>query len=146
MFTVKKFLTACSIVAILSLAIYAYGFYTVERRITAAGKIKALGVGIYWDSNCTEEVTSINWGTVEPNSTTNETVYMRNEGNVDATLYLSTENWDPPGVETFITLGWNYTDSLLAPDEVIVVDFILEIANITGITSFSFDIIITTSG
>ena len=117
-----------------------------QKSITTSGKIKAIGVGIYWDSDCAEKVIFINWGTVEPNSTTYRTVYMQNTGNVDSAIYLSTGNWTPLEAEDFITLGWDYTGDLLEPHEVIKVDFILQIANITAIESFSFDITITTTG
>ena len=117
-----------------------------QKRVTVTGEVKAVGVGIYWDSNCKEKVTFIDWGIVEPGSITYEMVYVQNEGNVNSAMYLLTENWSPPEAETFITLDWNYTDNLLEPNEIIGVDFILQITNITDIASFSFDIVVTTSG
>ena len=142
----RKLLTACLVVALLSLAIYACGLHMTRKSIATIGKIKAVGVGIYWDSDRKENVTFIDWGIVEPNSTTHKTVYMQNEGNVDSALYLSTGNWIPLEAETFITLDWDYTGNLLEPEEMIGVDFILQIKNITDIASFSFDITVTTAG
>ena len=142
----KRLLTACLIVLILFLAINIRGQNIAQRQIINTATIKAIGVDIYWDNECTEEVTNIDWGIVEPNSTTYKMVYMRSKGNVDVILYLSTGNWTPPEVENFVTLDWDYTGDLIAPDEVVAVNFILRVGDVTDIKSFSFSITVTAVG
>ena len=116
--------------------------------VPSVGTVKAIGVGVYWDSGCTTPVSSIGWGMIEPNETkTSDPVYIRNEGNADVTLSMETTNWDPSAASGYITLGWDYAGGVISPDGVVQVTFTLSVSsNIEGITSFSFDIIIVGTG
>jgi hypothetical protein len=102
-------------------------------------------VGVYWDADCTNRVTSIDWGTLYPGQTASKLIYIRNEGNVSMTLSLATENWNPPEAANYISLSWNYDGRTLRPGDVIPVTLYLSVSpNIPStITSFSFDIIIS---
>ena len=118
-----------------------------EKTFSNAGSVKAIGVGIYWDENCTSEVSSINWGIIEPGSNENVTIYIRNEGNSVASLSMETSNWNPSNASNYITLSWDYGGLSINPEEVLRVTFTLSVsASIEGITSFSFDITIVGSG
>ena len=111
------------------------------------GSIKAIGVSVYWDLECTNEVSSLDWSVLEPDSSENKIIYIKNIGNAAETLSLDTENWNPANASTYITLTWNYDDLPIDPDEVAEVTMTLTISpSITGITSFSFDILIIGSG
>ncbi len=115
--------------------------------ISNAGEVKAIGVGVYWNSDGTNEVTSINWGILEPGSSTNRTCYIQNEGNSASTLSMNTTNWDPTNASDYISLTWDYDGQLVNPDEIIPVVLTLAISgSVTGITGFSFDIIIAING
>jgi len=107
------------------------------------GTVKAIGVGVYWDSGCSNSVTSVNWGTVEPGSTNDVTVYIKNEGNTAATLSSTTENWDPSIASTYMSLTWDYGGQVIDVGEVVQVTLSLTVSDtIEGVTSFSFDIVI----
>lgn len=109
-----------------------------------SGTVKAVGVGVYWDQACTQNVTSINWGLVEPGSSENVTVYIRNEGNAPATFSMSTSGWNPAEAATYITLRWDYNGQTVSKQAVIAVKFTLSVSSdIVGITDFSHDIIVT---
>lgn len=111
------------------------------------GTIKGIGVGVYWDSGCSNQVTSVDWGTVEPGSTKNVTVFIRNEGNVPETLSLETENWNPQNASSYMSLTWDYGGQAINVDEVVQVTLSLSISDtIEGITNFSFDIVIIGTG
>jgi len=74
-------------------------------------------------------------------------VYIRNEGNVDMTISLSTENWSPSNASSYVTLDWDYAGQCVGSNKVIQVLLTLSIcSSIEGITTFSFDIAITGSG
>jgi len=110
------------------------------------GTVKATGVGVYWDSDCKNSVTSVNWGTVEPGSTNDVKVYIRNEGNAAETLSSTAENWNPSTASMYMSLSWDYGGQVIGVGGVVPVTLSLSVsASITGITSFSFDIVIVGS-
>jgi len=118
-----------------------------NRTVSNTGTVKAVGVGVYWDQALTNPVSSINWGTLEPGSSVNKTVFIRNEGNTGATLSMTTSNWNPSGASSYMTLSWNYGGQTLSAGQVVQVRFTLSVSSsITGITGFSFDITIAASG
>ena len=126
-------------------SVLAAGLLMAYQRVPNSGNVKAVGVGVYWDNACTNNVTSIDWGFLEPGATVNKTVYIKNEGNTPMVLNMTTDNWNPASASENITLSWNregYVLNTTAP----VVQAILTLSvspNISGVTSFSFDIIIT---
>lgn len=140
------------IVATLTLILYTLTLSAVSqvmssfqsnRTISNRGAVKAIGVGVYWDQNCTVEVTSINWGLIEPGSSVNVTVYIRNEGNSAGNLTMYITNWSPSNASNYMTLSWDYMGQLINVDEVLGVTFTLIVSTeIQGITNFSFDIVI----
>lgn len=118
-----------------------------DKTVSNVGSVKAIGVGVYWDENCTSEVSFIDWGMLEPGSGENVTVYIRNEGNSVASLSMDTSNWIPSNASDYITLSWDYGGVSISPGEVVQVTFTLSVsASIEGVTSFSFDIVVMGSG
>jgi hypothetical protein len=118
-----------------------------DRTISTVGSVKGIGVGIYWDSACTNQVSSINWGVIDPGSNKTMTVYVRNEGNAVVTLSRTTQNWNPTTSANYMTLNWNYAGQTLNVNQVLLVRMTLIVSRTTsGITSFAFDIIITATG
>jgi hypothetical protein len=118
-----------------------------NKTISNTGSVKAIGVGVYWDQNCTNPVSAIDWGILEPGSTKNVTIYIRNEGNSAVSLGMETSNWSPSNASNYIALSWDYDGSSIDPSVVVSVIFTLAVsASIEGITSFSFDITIIGSG
>ena len=118
-----------------------------SRTISNAGSVKAIGVGVYWDQACSNPVSSISWGTIDPASGVNKTVYIKNTGNNAATLSLTTSNWSPSNASSYMTLSWDYNGQPINVNAVIQVKLTLSVlSSISGITSFSFDITITASG
>lgn len=121
------------------------GVALITTRVTIrnVGTIKTVGVGLFQDKNCTTALSSFDWGMTDPGSVRNETVYIRNEGSVEASLYLETKNWEPPEASEYITLSWDYSNQMIKPNESIQVTFFLSVSSkITGITNFNFDITI----
>ncbi len=132
------------LLSLVALTVVASGFIQSSVRIRGQGTVKAVGVGVFWDSNCTSPVSFIDWGMVEPGSMNNVTVYVRNEGNVAATISLATDNWNPANASDYLTLSWNYDGQQLSPQEVIPTILTLTVSpSVHGIESFNFDIIIS---
>lgn len=140
----KAILLTATVMALLLATLIGLVFF---KRISSVGMIKTVGCEVFWDSALTQRVTSIDWGILEPGQEKNVSVYIKNTSNVHANLTLGTEKWVPSTSSDYITLFWNYNNHTLGIGEVIPVTFTLAVAsNITGITNFSFDIVIIASG
>lgn len=115
-----------------------------HRRIPNAGNVKTVGVGVYWNSTCTSNVTSVDWGFLEPGATANVTIYIRNEGNIPVVLNVTADNWNPTSARDNIALTWNREGYVLNADSVIQAVLTLSVSSdISEVESFNFDILIT---
>jgi len=144
-------LTIAAMVTILFIAFLSFhailGQSNIALSIGSQGTVKAMGVGVYLDSSCSNAVSFVDWGTIEPDSAKNIAVYVRNEGNGIITLILGTDNWTPSNASNYMTLSWDYADQPIDLQEVVQITLTLSTSpDIEGITNFSFDIIINTIG
>lgn len=111
-----------------------------------ASSVEGLGVGIYWDQACTNRTLSLDWGAIEAGSNNTLTVYIKNECNSEASLWLGTSNWTPSAALDYMSLNWNYSGQVLKVNQVIPLELTLTVyPTISGITDFSFKTIITIS-
>ena len=118
-----------------------------SRTVSNAGSVKGIGVGIYWDSACTNSISSINWWSLEPGSEKTVVVYVRNEGNAVVMLSKAIQDWNPSTASSYMTLNWDYAGQTLSVNQVLQIKLTLVVSpSISGITSFSFDITITATG
>jgi len=136
-------------VALIMTAVSAALFYSW--RITSRIQIRypsppppTVKIGVYTDSSCVTAVTEIDWGTLMPGDAAKRLVYIRNEGDVPVVLHVSAEKWNPSEAANYMALDWNSTGAKIGVTTGIDVELQLTIfSNCTGITSFSFDIVIT---
>jgi hypothetical protein len=111
-----------------------------------AGVLKTIGIGAYWDPDLTSKASTTDWGLLQPGAQKSLTVYVHNEGNSPVTLSLSTSNWIPSTASDYLALTWNYNGQTISPSAQMQVTLTLTVSsNITGISNFSFDIIIAAS-
>ncbi len=145
-FTKKTVIAATCILAIIVLGL------TIEesasnQNIVYAQTIKGIGTGIYWDQACLNKTISLNWGTIAAGSSSNLTVYVRNEGKSAVTLSLSTSDWAPSSASSYISLNWNYTKQALKTNQVIPIELTLTVSpTIDGVTDFNHVTTITAIG
>jgi hypothetical protein len=113
--------------------------------IPASGTITSINVGVFSDSACTQTATSIPWGTLNPGTSQTCTIYVKNTGNAPETVSLSTTSWNPSNANTYLTLTWNVpTSTVINAGQNLQASLTLTTAsNVGGLTSFSFNIIIT---
>jgi hypothetical protein len=139
------FTTMCIIlVAILGTAIMNSAS---SKNVAYANSVRGVGVGIYWDQDCTNRTLSLGWGVIEPGSNSTLMVYVRNEGDSAVSLWLRTFNWTPSVASDYMTLNWTYSGRILSANEVIPIELILNVSpTISGITDFSIDLVITATG
>jgi len=102
----------------IAVPVFAYMyFYQTEPVYVAAGVVlqtypdPTMQIGVYWDENCTQPVTSIDFGQmIHPNEaiTLWKAIYIRNEGDVwNAICFNSTLPFHYP-VATEIADDWTY--------------------------------------
>ena len=133
-----------AVIAIVSLMVSALGALVATHTISNSGRLVTLGVGIYSDSGCATQLSTIGWGTLNPGDVKTCTMYVRNEGNVPVSLKMTVDNWSPPTASTYITLTWNKESAVLSTNQVVEATVTLTVSsNISGVTSFNFDITIT---
>jgi hypothetical protein len=143
----RALLTVFLCVLALSIVGVALSLLQTSKSFSSVGAVKGVGVGIYWDSTCTNKTSSINWGTFDPGSSKLVTLYVRNEGNTPVTLSKTVNNWTPSNAPNYITLTWNYASLTLGSSKVLQISFKLAISSVvSGITNFTFGTIITASG
>jgi hypothetical protein len=120
---------------------------TIQQNVSSSGTIKVIGASIFWDTNCTNKVTSITWGTITPGTSIRKNVYVRNDGTATGTLSMSYGNWTPTTAASYLTLTWNCTNCNLARSALVCAELTLAVqSNITGITDFNFIIFIQAAG
>jgi len=123
------------------------GLLTTSKTLSSTGSVKAINVEVYWDSQCTQSVTLVGWGTHEPGDSINRTIYIKNAGNAPMTLALTSSGWDPAEAVNHITLSWDKEGEVLDANVVAQAVLSLDISEtVTGITDFSFNIVIEGSG
>ena len=123
------------------------GLLTRSISIPSSGVIKAINVDVYWDVGCTQNVTGIDWGTPAPGDVVNNVVYIKNGGTSLVTLSMLSSGWDPAGAGSFLSLTWDREGATVDAGGVVQASLSLDVSGaITGITDFSFDIVIEGTG
>jgi len=121
----------------------AYAAVTGMFKVTNTGYVKAIGVQVYFDEACTNEANSIDWGYLLPGETNTKTVYVRNNGTVPVILSHTVQNWNPADAKNYIIFSWDGENKVVNASEVVAVNLSLHVVeNITGIESFSFELVI----
>lgn len=144
-----KFKTALLIILIIILGVQIFYvsaqiYFNLVLKGFGSVNVRTVGVEAYSDLNCTKPVLEINWEKFDPGQTKTIIIYLKSTSNTNTTLTLTTSNWSPQNASKYITLSWSYKNTTIQPQEVLEVQFTLHVAySITGITDFSFDIIIT---
>ena len=100
-------------------------------------------IDVYADESCSQSISSIEWGSLEPGNSVNRIVYVKNSGSTDVVLGLLTENWNPAAANEYLNLSWDYDGNALDIDAVLSVTLTLSVdSSVSGVTDFNFDIVI----
>jgi len=120
------------------------GLLMSSQSLQSSGTVTAINIGVYSDSGCTQNLTSINWGSIYPSNSTTRIIYVKNNGSLPVTLTMTTGNWVPSNANTYISLSWNQEGTVLSAGQSTTATLTLSASASAGnITSFSFNIIIT---
>jgi len=131
-------------IAVMGLVVSAMGTLVATHTISSSGSVTAVGVGVYSDSACTNSLSTISWGTLNPGNVTTYTMYVKNTGTMPVTLNMTVGNWSPTSASSYITLTWNQEQYVLQASQVVTAVLTLSVSSsISGVTTFSFNITIT---
>ena len=120
------------------------GLLMSSQTLQSSGTVTAVNVGVYSDSGCTQNCTSIDWGTIAPGNSSTRTIYIKNIGTIPMTLSMTTGSWVPSNANTYISLSWNQGGTVLSAGQSTAATLTLSASASAGnITSFSFNITIT---
>ena len=123
------------------------GLLTMNLTVPSTGTVSTINVNAYSDSACTQTLTTLNWGNIAPGNSVTKTVYVKNTGNAQVTLKMTKTNWNPTTAGGVITVSWNKEGTTLGVSQVATATFTLSApSSISGITTFTFDIVITGTG
>jgi hypothetical protein len=117
-----------------------------QRKIPSSGNIKTLGITVYADEACTQSLTFIGWGLVEPGSSYKRDIWINNTGNTQVKLSMTTEGWNPAEAEGYITLTWDKEGATLNVKQLVKATLTLTVSasvTQTNVRDFSFTIVIT---
>lgn len=137
--------TIIALVAVgILLTVTTLGLLSANQTVPFSGTITTVNVGVYSDSGCTQNLTSLNIGTVPPGGTANQTVYIKNTGTVPEILSMTISSWNPPSANSSLNLSWNLENSVLNAGQSIQATLTLTVASSTGnLTNFSCNITFT---
>jgi hypothetical protein len=120
------------------------GALVSSQTIPSGGTITAVNVGVYSNSACTSNCTSIDWGTLSPGGSTTKTIYVKNTGTIPVTLSMAPANWSPSNANNYLTVTWNRANYALAAGASVSAILTLTASSSAGsLTNFSFDVVIT---
>lgn len=115
-----------------------------NRSFSNTGSITTVNVGAYQDSGCTQVLSTIDWGSVVPSSSSSRAIYVKNTGNAPISLNMTVNAWNPSNAANYMTLTWNQESTVLNVGNSVATLMVLSVsASVTGITSFSFNATIT---
>lgn len=128
----------------LFLTLLTTGLLMSYQTIPSGGTVTTVNIGVYLDSSCTQNATSINWGFLRPGDNTTKKVYIKNNGTIPVTLTMTTESWQPTNANTLMTLTWNLENAVLNATQSTEAVLTLYVSPDTGnLGDFNFNIIIT---
>jgi hypothetical protein len=140
----KMIISALTIAAIMMMAGVLALIQSI-RTIPSSGTIAGVNLGIYTTDQYNTPLTSVSWGTISNGTSTNKTIYVRNDGkSLSMKISLSNSTWNPSDANTYLTLTWDQEGTVLAPAAYTPANLTLAVSpTFTNGTDFSVNIIIT---
>jgi hypothetical protein len=138
----NKYHTAILVLSIL-LLVYALHLFPTSSIHNVSALLTDPYVEVFWDRNCTQGVSSIDWGSLTPGMTKTVSVYVQNKSNETCVLFLIPTGWSPNVAANYLGFLQDHENKKIQPNEIVKVTLSLTVSpNIAGITNFSFNIIV----
>lgn len=134
------------IVLLFGLAVGNYFANISQSTVTnTRGNLKTVGVQVYSSMNKTI-LEHVDWGILTPGENKNVTAYIHNVGNTNATITVTTTNYQPTILANYSTFICPLNNTMLRPNQIAETTFTLFIHyDIYNVTDFTFDIMIIAS-
>lgn len=133
-----SFIVLCVVLVIFSVQfLFFKGAYPNVSAVQTTGNLS-----VYQDQNCTQSVTSIDWGIVFVSQIKEIVVFVKNEGNQTFYLNVKALNWNPLNAFSCLVFSFSRTESLVHAGQVdkVILRLYASLAA-QNIDSFSFDIV-----
>ena len=129
-----------------------------DRTVPTTGTIKVQGLEIYGGDikyNPAAKALYVDWGELTLGVYKNSSFYVKSNSTVDVELALNVTDWEPPGIEDYLSISWDYNGTLLSPTQEIFVTVTMEVASSSEfidflieneVIDFGFDITVYASG
>jgi hypothetical protein len=115
-----------------------------SRTFSNNGAVTTVNIGAFSDSGCTQALSTLSWGTVNPGSSASQTIYVKNTGSAAVSLNMTVTAWNPSNAGGYMSLTWNQEGVVLATGAVATTSLVLTVSSsVSGITNFSFNVTIT---
>jgi archaellum component FlaG (FlaF/FlaG flagellin family) len=143
----KMFIIVLTIFAF-SLAASTLAVLTVNQNIDSTGTVTTSpNIHVYSNSACTNNMTTVSWGSITAGGSTTQTIYVKNTGTGTLTLGLSSINWNPAQASSYITVSWDKQGTQLSAGQSTQATITITVSSsITSITDFSNTISIIGTG
>jgi hypothetical protein len=143
----KFLLPLLIITSLMLLSPYTFGLLSAQHMTSSTGIVASVDIAVYQNSAGTQNLTTLNWGTIYPGQDVAYVIYVQNTGNVNMTLHLETDNWHPSATAEYITVNWDFTPGdLITPRTITSIQIMLSVSvDIQNIQTFGFDILLTSS-
>ncbi len=119
------------------------GTLNTQQTLPTSGLIAGKGLAAYQDPNGTEIASEIEWGTINPGSTVQRTVYVKNVGTIPINLNITTNTLVPADIFSMILFSTDLQGAQVQPEVTVPVVLTLTVLPMADPTNFSFNIIIT---
>jgi hypothetical protein len=144
----SKIAVIAMVIAAVSLSIATYAAISINHDIDGTGDIlitSSPNIDVFSDSGCTQDITSLNWGSIAPGNSATTTVYVKNTGTgASITLSLASLNLSPAQAAGHITITWDKAGATLSPGQSTAAIITLSVdGSISDVTSFSVTVRIT---
>lgn len=137
-----KYHTAILVLSIL-LLVYALHLLPTSSIHNVSALLTDPHVEVFWDRNCTQGVSSIDWGSLAPGETKTVSVYVQSKSNETCILILIPTGWNPPAAANYLELNQDYENKKIQPSEIVKVTLSLTVsASVAGVTNFAFNIVV----
>ena len=70
-----------------------FALLTSQRAIPSTGLVVSVGFGVFSDEGCSQNLTSIDWGSVHPGESVSRVIYVKNTGNTPISLSIAANGW-----------------------------------------------------